>query len=116
MPQITYSLDDIDFDAVPETLVDKRDLAIASEPTIGRAVIHSIGSALETVCLSGRYMSTSVKDSINDLFDQCRLTGSTITFNDGDLDRDVLIRSFETVPLIGATEGHSFKIELVIIG
>ena len=116
MPQITYSLDDVDFDAVPETLVDKRDLAIASEATIGRAVIHSIGAALETVILSGRYMSTSVKESIVGLFEQCRLTGAKVAFNDGDVDRDVLIRSFETVPLIGATEGYSFKIELVIVG
>ena len=116
MPQITYSLGDTDFDAVPETLVDKRDLAIASEATIGRAMIHSIGAALETVILSGRYMTTSVKESIAGLFDTCRQTGATVTFNDGDIDHDVLIRSFETVPLIGATEGHSFKIELVIVG
>jgi hypothetical protein len=79
-------------------------------------VIHSIGAALETILLSGQYMSTSVKESISELFDTCRQIGTTITFNDGTTDRCVLIRSFETIPLIGATEGYSFKIELVIAG
>jgi hypothetical protein len=36
-------------------------------------------------------------------------------FNDGYEDRSVLIRAFETVPLIGRTEGFSFRIELVVI-
>jgi len=116
MPQITYSLGDTGFDAVPETLVDKQDLAIASEATLGRAVIHSIGAALETVILSGRYMTVSVRDAIIALYDQCKQTGAKVAFNDGYTDRDVLIRSFETVPLVGKTEGYSFRIELVIVG
>jgi hypothetical protein len=116
MPKITYSLGETSFDAVPETLIDKRDLAIASEATLGRAVIHSIGSALETMILTGRYMTASVRDAIVVMFDQCKATGGRVAFNDGYVDHDALIRSFEAVPLIGATEGYSFRIELVIVG
>jgi hypothetical protein len=115
MPQITYSLGGTSFNAVPETLGDKRELAITSEPTIGRAKVRMIGVAENTIVLAGRFMTKDVRDSIGTLFEQCRETGASAVFNDGYEDRSVLIRAFETVPLIGRTEGFSFRIELVVI-
>jgi len=116
MAQITYSLGGTSFDAVPENLSDSRTLAIRSEATIGRAKVHSIGVDEQRVTLSGRYMSPATRDAILTLFQQCRETGATVEFNDGYTDRNVLIHSFETVPLIGKTEGFSFRIELMVIG
>jgi hypothetical protein len=116
MPQITYSLGETGFDAVPENLIDNLSLAIAGEATLNRSIIYTIGAAVETVVLKGRYMTAATRDAILGLFSQCRSTGERISFNDGYTDRDVLIRSFETVPLIGATGGYSFQIELIIVG
>lgn len=116
MAQITYSLGGTSFDAVPETLEDKHELAVSSESTIGRAKVTMVGTAENTIVLSGRYMSKDVRDAIASLFEQCRETGATVTFNDGYDDRSALIRTFETTPIVGKTEGFAFRMELVVTG
>ena len=116
MPQITYTLGSTQFDVVPETMIDKEALEISCEATVGRAKVYSIGIADRTIVLQGRYMTLAVRDAIREMLDQCREIGSTVEFDDGFETRNVLIRSFETAPLIGKTEGFSFKIELVVAG
>lgn len=116
MPQITYSIGGISFDAVPENLEHERRLPVGSQATIGRAMIHTLGVAAEKMTLSGRYMSVSVRSQIQDLFDQCAESGEPVVFNDGYVDRNALIQSFKTIPLVGKTEGCAFTIELLVTG
>ena len=115
MPDITYSIGGTDFDAVPETLEDNLHLSIASEATLGRAQVHVVGVAGEVIVLVGKYMTKAVRDAIKVLFDACHETGATTTLDDGYTERTVLIRSFETIPLVGKTEGFSFRLELIVI-
>jgi hypothetical protein len=115
MPNITYSLGEVSFNAVPETLTDTGSLPVRSEATLGRAVVHTIGVTGETIVLSGKYMTPDVKASIDAVFDACRETGNPVVFNDGVEERDVLIRSFETTPIVGKTEGYGFRIELAVV-
>jgi hypothetical protein len=50
------------------------------------------------------------------LFDQCAESGEPVVFNDGYADRNALIRSFKTIPIVGKTEGCAFTIELLVTG
>ena len=115
MGKITYSLGGINFDAVPEKLEDLNTLKIASRATLSRAKVISIGTQNRSIVLTGKFISPDLRSQILSLFEECRKTGIPIVFNDGYIDREVLIRSFETVPIVGKTEGYSFKIELVVI-
>ncbi len=115
MPNITYSLGGTSFDAVPEKLDNSLALLIRSEATLGRGVMHTVGVGGETVRLSGKYMTPAVKSAMEALYLACRETGAEAVLDDGYSQRNVLIRSFETTPLIGKTEGFSFSMELVVV-
>lgn len=115
MANITYSLGETGFDAVPERMDRKLDLPVTSEATLGRGKVHVVGIGNETIVLVGKYMSGDVKDAIETLYEACESTGATVVFNDGATDRDVLIRSFETTPIVGKTVGFGFRIELVVV-
>ena len=115
MADITYSLGGTDFDAVPEILENSLALPISSEASLGRGMLHVVGVGRETVVLTGKYMSTTVKSAIQTLYETCESTGATAVLDDGYVERDVLIRSFETTPLVGKTEGFSFRMELVVV-
>ncbi len=115
MPNITYSLGETSFDAVPEILTDTQSLPVKSEATLGRATVHTVGVAGEIVVLVGRYMTTAVRSAIQTLFEACEATGATTVLDDGYVQKDVLIRSFETTPIVGKTEGYGFRIELVVV-
>jgi hypothetical protein len=116
MAQTAYTLGSASFDAVPEEMNDVRDLTIRAEATIGRGRVFNIGTAKKNIILSGKYMSQATRDTIIGMFDQCRLTGASASFNDGYGSRQVLIKLFETTPIIGKTQGFSFKIELIALG
>jgi len=115
LAETKYSLGGTEFDAVPETMRDLSDLPIREEATIGRGMTHSVGVGRNTIVLEGKYMSTAVKSAIDLLFEACESAGSTAIFNDGATDRNVLIRSFTAVPIIGKTQGYSFRLELSVI-
>lgn len=115
MSDITYSLGGTDFNAVPEILTDTNSLPVASEATLGRARVYTVGVAEETVVLVGKYMTPVVKTAIDVLFAACEATGATAVLDDGVSQRDVLIRCFETTPIVGKTEGFGFRIELVVL-
>jgi len=115
MPNIRYSLGGTEFDAVPERLDDSLKLPIRTEATLGRARVHVVGVDREEIVLVGRYMTADVRSAIEVLLEECKQTGASAVLNDGYADRDVLIRSFETTPLVGKTEGFSFRIELVVV-
>ena len=116
MANITYSLGETSFDAVPEKMDRKLDLPVTSEATLGRGKVHVVGIGNETIFLVGKYMSGAVKDAIETLYEACGSTGATVVFNDGAADRDVLIRLFETSPIVGRTEGFGFRIKLIVVG
>jgi hypothetical protein len=115
MSNITYSLGGTSFDAVPEKMDRILDLPVTSEATLGRGKVHVVGVGDETIVLRGKYMTTGVRNAIETLYDSCELTGATFLFNDGSTDRNVLIKSFETTPIVGVTEGFGFRIELVVV-
>jgi len=115
MSNITYSIGGVSFNAVPEIMKDLSSIGVNSEATIGKAVIHSTGVAVETIVLSGKYMTQSVKEQIDSIFDAVKETGQPVIFNDGITERDVLIRSFEITPIVGVTEGYGFRMELVAV-
>lgn len=115
MNNITYSLGGTSFDAVPQMAQSFR-TPVRSDATIGRAIVHSIGLSPAGVQLSGEYMSPEVREAVYELFQQSRKTGEPVIFNDGYIEREVIITAFETSPLIGETEGFSFRIELLILG
>jgi len=115
MPNITYSIGGTGFNAVPESMDDSRKLTVRSEATIGRSVIHTVGVDKNAIMLSGPYMTKAVRDAIITLFESCSDTGSSVVFNDGYIDRDVLIKAFEVEPIVGKTEGYSFRLELVVV-
>jgi 2-methylisocitrate lyase-like PEP mutase family enzyme len=116
MANITYNLGGTSFDAVPERMDRILDLPVASEATLGRAMVHVVGIGRETIVLTGKYMSANVRSAIETLYEACEETGATAVFNDGVTDRNVLIRKFEAVPIVGKTEGFGFRIELIVIG
>ncbi|MFH1676412.1 MAG: hypothetical protein ABIC40_05235 [bacterium] len=115
MAETKYSLGGTEFDAVPETMRDLSDLPIREEATIGRGMTHRVGVGRNTIVLEGRYISAGVKSGIDSLFEACESLGATTVFNDGVKDRNVLIRSFTAVPIVGKTEGYSFRLELSVI-
>ena len=115
MADIKYSLGGTQFDAVPETLEDENELGIASEATLGRAMVHVVGVVGERIVLAGKYMTPGVKNAIETLHQACQSTGATCVLDDGYEERDVLIRSFETKAIVGKTEGFSFRIELIVV-
>lgn len=116
MANITYSLGETSFDAVPEKMDRGLDLPVTSEATLGRGTVHVVGVGRETIVLTGKYMSASTKSAIETLYEASESTGATSVFNDGATDRDVLIRKFETSPIVGKTEGFGFRIEMVVVG
>ena len=115
MPEITYSIGGTGFNAVPEKMDDSRKLPVRSEATVGRGLIHSVGVDRNLIVLKGRYMTKAVRDAIIVLFDACSDTGASVVFNDGYADRNVLIKDFEVEPIVGKTEGYSFRLELVVV-
>jgi len=112
MADIKYSIGGTAFDAVPEELSAGHELPVRSQATIGRAIVHTVGVARETFVLSGKFMTTSVRSAIRTMHESCEATGQTVVFNDGYTNWNVLIRSFRTTPIIGVTEGYSFRLEL----
>ncbi len=115
MPNITYSLGETSFDAVPESLDLKRELPVTSESTLARGIVHSVGTGRENIVLVGKYMTVAVKNAIETLFEGCCDTGASVVLDDGYTECDVLIKGFETSPIVGKTEGYSFRIELVVV-
>ena len=116
MANITYSLGGTSFDAVPEKMDRVLDLPVRSEATLGRGIVHVVGIGKESIVLTGKYMTGSVKSAIEALYEACESTGATSVFNDGSTERNVLIKKFETTPIVGKTEGFGFRIELVVVG
>ena len=94
---------------------DSLKAVVRSDATLGRGVLHSIGVGKGRVVLKGKYMTTPVRTAIVALYENCVATGTTVVFNDGYTDRDVLIEKIEAVPIVGKTEGYSFRIELVVV-
>ncbi len=115
MPNITYSLGGTGFDAVPEKMDESLSLPVRTEATLGRGKVHVVGVGRETIVLTGKYMSVSVKNAIEAMYESCGDTGATVVFDDDYSQRDVLIGMFETKPLVGVTEGFSFRIELIAV-
>ena len=115
MADIRYSLGGTEFDAVPETLDDSLQVPVKSEATLGRGRVHVVGVEKEKIVLVGKYMSVEVRNAIVALCEACAETGASAVLDDGYVERDVLITSFETRPLVGKTEGFSFRIELVVV-
>ena len=115
MADIRYSLGGTEFDAVPETLDDSMDVPVKSEATLGRGLVHSVGVEREKIVLVGKYMSVAVKNAIAALCEACGNTGATAVLDDGYVERDVLVRSFEVTPIVGKTEGYGFRIEMVAV-
>ena len=91
-------------------------LPVRSQATVGRVMLHSIGTGRAVIVLKGKYMAPSVRTTVQELFDDCESSGATVVFNDGYSDRNVLIKSFETVPIVGKTEGFGFRLELQVVG
>jgi len=116
MPDITYTLGGTSFDAVPETLTNKNELPVRTESTIARTKIHSVGLIAETIVLTGKYMTAAVKDAIALMLAACEGTGATVVLDDGYSQRNVLISEFETTPIVGQTDGFSFRMKLVAVG
>jgi len=111
MPDITYSLGETSFNAVPERLDLKRQMPVVSESTLARGIVHTVGVGRENIVLVGKYMTVAVKTAIDALYE----TGSSVVFNNGYAEMDVLIAGFETSPIVGKTEGYGFRIELVVV-
>lgn len=115
MADIRYSLGGTEFDAVPETLDDSMDVPVRSDATLGRGLVHSVGVEREKIVLVGKFMTLAVKNAIAALCEACGDTGATAVLDDGYAQRDVLVRSFEVTPIVGKTEGYSFKIEMTVV-
>jgi len=115
MANITYSLGGTSFDAVPEEMVDKSEAAVRSDATLGRGILHTVGVGKGRIVLKGKYMTVGVRSAILVLHENCVETGTSVVFNDGYTDRNVLIEGFGTVPIVGKTEGYGFRIELVVV-
>lgn len=116
MPDITYTIGGVPFDAVPDPMRSSRELPVKHETTIGRTSIFTPGLMKDTIVLTGKFMSVSTAGSISAMQDACETNGTTVVFDDSYSQRDVLIKSFETSPIVGVTEGFSFRLVLVVTG
>jgi hypothetical protein len=117
MPDITYSLGGISFDAVPRKGSRELHIPAASRVTIGRKRLLSTSVPGERLVLAGDYLTETTRAQLESLIDQTESDGTLHVFDDGVAQRNAIIESFTYEAIIGISENaYSFEMRLLLLG
>lgn len=115
MAGITCKLGDISFDYIPEIIQVGDAVLLHSAPTISGAVINEFGLEKNVITIEGKYISEAVRGQILALYESCKSDASATVFDSGFGLFDVLITDVTFSPVIGKSDGYSYKITMMKI-
>jgi hypothetical protein len=117
MPDITYSLGGVSFDAVPRK--GARTIAVPNTAyvSIGRNRLVSLSVPGESLILAGDYLTETKRASLEALIEQTESSGTKHVFDDGESQRYAIIERFTCEAIVGITEAaYSFEMHLILLG
>jgi len=117
MPNITYSLGGISFDAVPRK--GARTIAVpnTAHVSIGRKRLVSLSVPGERLSLAGDYLTEATRASLEALIDQTESSGAKHIFDDSESQRYAVIERFTCEAIVGCAEAaYKFEMQLLLLG
>jgi hypothetical protein len=117
MPNITYSLGEISFDAVPRKGARAIDIGAKARVTLARKTLHTLIPPAERVSLAGRYLAESTRASLESLITATESSGTIHIFDNGETQYRAVIERFTCEAIVGVAESaYSFEIDLLLLG
>jgi hypothetical protein len=117
MPNITYSLGGVSFDAVPRTGKRGIEAYTKSKVSIGRKRLCSLSVPGTKVSLAGDYLTEEKRASLEALIDQTETSGTKHVFDNGEEQHYAIIERFTCEAIVGITDAvYSFEMELLLLG
>jgi hypothetical protein len=117
MPNITYSLGGISFDAVPRRGIRTIDIPNTAYVSIGRKRLVSLSAPNERLILAGDYLTEATRASLEALIEQTESSGAKHTFDDGASQRYAIIERFSCEAIVGCVESaYKFEMQLLLLG
>jgi hypothetical protein len=117
MSNITYSIGDVNFDAVPRKGNRTLDISSRSHVSLGRKRLIAISPPGERVLLAGDYLIESTRASLEALITQTETSGTKHTFDNGETQYHAIIERFSCEAIVGITEtAYSFEMDLLLLG
>ncbi len=117
MPNITYSLGKISFDAVPRKGARAIDIGAKSRVTLARKALHTLIPPAGHVFLAGQYLTESTRASLESLITATESSGTTHVFDNGETQYRAIIERFTCEAIVGVDEAaYSFEIDLLLLG
>ena len=117
MPNITYSLGGVSFDAVPRK--GARTIAVPGSAyvSIGRKRLVSLSIPGERLSLVGDYLTDATRASLEALIEQTESSGTKHIFDDGEYECYSVIERFTCEAIVGCAEtAYKFEMQLLLLG
>ena len=117
MPNITYSLGGVSFDAVPRKGVRAIEVPAVTKVSLGRKRLCSLSVPGAQVTLAGDYLTEAKRASLEALIDQTESSGTKHSFDNGEDQYYAVIERFTCEAIVGITDAaYSFEIDLLLLG
>lgn len=116
MPNITYSLGGVSFDAVPRKGAQSTEIPAKATVSIGRKRLCSLSVPGRKVGLAGDYLTGAKRDSLEALIESTESSGTKHIFDNGESQHYSIIERFTCEAIVGITDAaYSFEIDLLIL-
>jgi hypothetical protein len=117
MPDITYSLGGVNFDAVPRKGARTIDIPAKPHVTLGRKRLYALSVAGERLHLDGDYLTESKRASLEALIAQTESSGTKHIFDDGYTQYYAVIERFTCEAIVGISDAaYRFEMDLLLLG
>jgi hypothetical protein len=117
MPDITYSIGGVDFDAVPRKGARTLEVPSMAHATLARKRLYALCVPAESVRLAGDYLTETTRASLEALIHQTESSGTKHVFDDGESQYYAVIERFTCEAIIGITDAaYRFEMDLLLLG
>lgn len=117
MPNITYSLGGISFDAVPRKGARSVAVPMTSRVSVGRKRLVAVSVPGERLILAGEYLTEAKRASFESLIEQTESSGTKHVFDDDITQRYAIIESLTCEAIVGVAEAaYRFEMQLLLLG
>ncbi len=117
MPNITYSLGGVSFDAVPRKGARSVTVPLNSQVSIGRRQLVATSVPGERLILAGDYLTETTRASFEGLIEQTESSGAKHIFDDDITQRYAVIERLTCEAIVGIAESaYRFEMQLLLLG
>ena len=117
MPNITYILGGISFNAVPRKGQRSIGIKTRRHVTLGRKNLYALSIPGESLSLEGDYLTESKRAQFEALIEATESSGTKHIFDDDVSQRYAIIERFNCETIVGRSEAaYRFEMDLLLLG